>query len=203
MKNLTWAFQLSALKSYRLIKVLLKLHKSVQIWLWTWAHFSQNLFVPEGLTVVQQSAFPSMHWGLVTERQPGPHVTRQNKTLPAPPTLSALALSLSLSHTHTHTHCLLSRLKFICCIQMPASNYTSTCSERVSEQGRGGREGGKGEVTMGAFDTVAIARPTLCLDPSWKRSDRACLFFLSLFILLFFFLSVLCSLVLGSGRLKV
>ncbi len=87
-----------------------------------------------------------------------------NKRCQPPPTLSALALSLSL--THTHTHCLLSRLKFICCIQMPASNYTSTCSERVSEQGRGGREGGKGEVTMGHLDTVAIARPTLCLDPS-------------------------------------
>lgn len=132
MKNVAWAFQLSALQSYWLIKVRIKLHKSLQIQLRTWAH---SLFVLEGLTVVQQSVFPSMHRGLVTERRPGPHVTRQNKRCQShsPPTLSA--------HTHTHTHRLLSRLKFICCIQMPASNYTSTCGEWVSEQEREGREG--------------------------------------------------------------
>lgn len=127
MKNVAWAFQFSAVQSYWLIKALLKLPKSVQTRLQTWTRFSQIFSVLEGLTVVQHSAFPSIHRGLVTERQPWPHVTRQNKRCQSPPP-SLL----------THTHRLLSRLKFICCIQMPASNYTS---RRVSEREREGREG--------------------------------------------------------------
>lgn len=144
MKNVTSTLQLSAellTDSLHLI-----LYKFPQIRLQT--RFSQ-LLVPEGLTVVQQSFFPSMHLGLVTEKQPGPHVTRQNKCCQSPSRFA-----------HTHTHRLLSGPKFIGYIQMPASNYTSTCSEREREKGRERRG------YYGAFDTVAIARPTLSLDPS-------------------------------------
>lgn len=108
-----------------------------------------------------------MHWGLVTERRPGPHVTRQNKRCQTPsPTPTPPSL---LSHTHH----LLSRLKFICCIQMPASNYTSTCGEWARER----REGGNGEVTMGHLALLLKRGQHSALIHPNKRSARACVFF--------------------------
>jgi len=142
----------------------------------------------KGLTVVQQSAFPSMQRSRVTERRPWPHVTRQNKRCQSPHPPPSL---LSHIHTHTHTqkntHRLLSRLKFICCIQMPATNYTcGWVSEWASKREKEGREK---RGYYGAFDTVAIARQH-CIDPFWKRSGRSCVFF---YISLSFSLSVPCS----------
>lgn len=152
----------------------------MQIQMWTCAHFSQNLFVPEGLTVVQQSAFPSMHRGLVTERQPGPHVTRQN---------------------NAHTHRLLSRQKFICCIQMPVSNYTFTCSERVSEHERGGREG-KERLLWGIWH-CCYSEANILPWSILKKDQIDHVFFLYLLILILFSLSVTCYFILGSARLNV
>lgn len=73
----------------------------------------------------------------------------------------------------SHTHHLLSRLKFICCIQMPASNYTSTCGEWARER----REGGNGEVTMGHLALLLKRGQHSALIHPNKRSARACVFF--------------------------
>lgn len=84
--------------------------------------FSQ-LLVPEGLTVVQQSFFPSMHLGLVTERQPGPHVTRQNKCCQSP--------SL-FAHTHTASSVGQSSSATFRCLQ--AITHPHVVSERERER---------------------------------------------------------------------